>query len=256
MRNLIAFTKKEFLEQIRTKKIIILGMLFLFFGILNPLTAKLTPMILEMLSESMENSGIVITTAEITALDSWMQFFKNLPVVLIVFVLMESTAFSKEYQSGTLTLVLTKGFERYKVVVSKIVVMVLLWTFGYLVYFAVTYLYNEYFWDNSIASNLFFSVLSWWIFGVFVISIFILVSVNFESNGSALALTGLVVFGLYFISFIPKLIRYLPIVLTDGNSLTYGIESINYYIPGLVITICLIAIVIIFSVIRFNKKKI
>ena len=108
MKTFITFFKKELLEQIRTKKLMILTLLFIFFGILNPLTAKLTPWLLEMLSESMESSGINITVMEITALDSWVQFFKNVPMMLVIFIFMQSNIFSKEYQNGTLTLVLTK----------------------------------------------------------------------------------------------------------------------------------------------------
>ena len=89
MKTFIIFLKKEILEQIRTKKLMILGLLFIFFGILNPLTAKMTPWLLEVLSESMESSGINITIVEITALDSWVQFFKNIPMLLIIFILMQ-----------------------------------------------------------------------------------------------------------------------------------------------------------------------
>lgn len=34
-------------------------------------------------------------------------------------ILLESSIFTQEYQSGTLVLTLTKGFERYKVVIAK-----------------------------------------------------------------------------------------------------------------------------------------
>ena len=256
MKTFVTFLRKEILEQIRTKKIMILGLLFIFFGILNPLTAKMTPWLLEVLSESMESSGINITVVEITALDSWVQFFKNMPMLLIIFILMQSNIFSKEYQNGTLTLVLTKGFERYKVLLSKIVVMLIVWTLGYLICYLITYIYNAYFWDNSIASNLFFSSLSWWIFGVFVVTLFMLLSVCFESSGSALALTGGIMFLLYLISLLPKINKYLPIILTDGNSLIYDLKNAEYYIPSLIITMCLSLILVLISVLTFNKKKV
>ena len=80
MRTFIAFTKKEFLEQFRTNKLLILTLVFIFIGILNPLTALLTPWLLEMFSESMEGSGVIIGEIEVTALDSWMQFYKNIPI--------------------------------------------------------------------------------------------------------------------------------------------------------------------------------
>ena len=138
MKTFITFLRKEFLEQLRSKKLMIIGLVFVFFGILNPLTAKITPMILKMISEMVENSGIIVTDVEITALDSWMQFYKNLPTLLVIFILMQSSIFAKEYQKGTLTLVLTKGFERYKVVLAKLITLVSIWTVGYIIYFAIT----------------------------------------------------------------------------------------------------------------------
>lgn len=83
--------------------------------------------------------------------------FKNIPIALIAFVLIFSDIFTKEYKSGTLLLVLTKGLSRYKVVLAKTVLLLSIWTVGYEICFTITYGYNEYFWDNSIANNLFFS---------------------------------------------------------------------------------------------------
>ena len=256
MKTFITFFKKEVIEQMRTKKLMILCLLFVFFGVMNPLTAKITPWLLEVMSESMESSGIIIKDIEITALDSWVQFFKNVPMLLIIFIFMQNGIFSKEYQDGTLTLVLTKGFERYKIVLAKILTMISIWTVGYLVCFGITYGYTAYYWDNSIASHLFFSSLIWWVFGIFVISLFTVITINFESTGASLSLTGGLVFIIYLISLLPKVNQYLPILLTDGNSLTYGLKEIKYYIPSLIITIVVIAILICGSVLTFNKKKI
>ena len=255
MNSLITFIKKEFTEHSRTKKILILLLVFTFVGILNPLTALITPLILEMLADSMENSGIIIDDVNITALDSWVQFFKNISTVLIAFILIESSIFSSEYQKGTLTLVLTKGFERFKVVLSKLIVMIVIWTIGYWLCYLITYGYNMYYWDNSIAQNLLFSVTIWWIFGIFVISVFTMFSVLTNTNSSSLVLTGISVFGMYLIGLLPKINRFLPTTLMDGNSLIYGLEEVNYYIFSLIISISLSIGMIIFSILCFNKKK-
>ena len=47
MRAYLAFTKKEFTESFRTYKLVIMLAVFLLFGIMNPLFAKLTPALLE-----------------------------------------------------------------------------------------------------------------------------------------------------------------------------------------------------------------
>ena len=255
MRTFISFLKKEVMEQFKEKKIMILGLIFILFGIMNPLIAKITPWLLEMFSESLENSGINIGTIEITALDSWMQYFKNIPMLLIVYILIESSIFSKEYSKGTLILVVTKGFERYKIVLSKVLVLILIWSLGNVIYFGITYLYNDYFWDNSIASNLYFAAFSYYVFGVFVISLFSLFSIVLNNSGSILALLGGSIFIIYLISLLPKLNKYLPTLLMDGNSLIYGLKDLSFYLPSLVISFSLSMLFIVFSILLFNKKK-
>ena len=236
MRSLFAFVKKEMTEQVRTGKLMILALVFGLFGVMNPAVAKLTPWILETLSDSLAESGMTITVVSVTALDSWVQFFKNIPMALIVFVLLESSIFTKEYRSGTLLLSLTKGLSRYKVVLSKAFVMILLWSLGYWLCFGITYGYNAYFWDNSVAKSLLFSAVCWWVFGLCVVMLTVLFSVISQGGTGVLLGTGGFVFGCYFISVIPKVGTYLPTRLADGTSLIYGLETADAYVVSLVIT--------------------
>lgn len=58
MRQLSAFLRKEGMEFIRTGKIWILLIIFILFGIMNPAIAKLTPWMVETMSDSLAESGI------------------------------------------------------------------------------------------------------------------------------------------------------------------------------------------------------
>lgn len=256
MRAFLAFMKKEWMEQLRSSRLIILTIIFVMFGIMNPAIAKLTPWLFEVMAESLEESGMVVTTVEVDAMTSWVQFFKNVPMALIVFVLMQSNIFTKEYQSGTLVLALTKGLHRYKVVLSKAAVLILMWTLFYWMHFGITYVYNDYFWDNSIAKNLLFSVTCWWIFGLWTIALQVLFSTIASANTGVLVGTGGVVFGLYMVSLLPKLTKYLPTLLMDGNSLIYGAKDVEDYTIALVITCVTAFICIVVSVPILNKKRI
>lgn len=255
MRSLLAFIKKELTEQIRTSKLAVLGLIFALFGVMNPAVAKLTPWLLETLSDSLAESGMTITAVTVSAMDSWVQFFKNIPMALIVFVLLEGSIFTKEYQSGTLLLSLSKGLDRYKVVVAKSAVLMILWTAGYWICFGITYAYNAYFWDNSIAQNLLFAVVCWWGFGSWVITLTILFSVLSRSSTGVLLGTGGVVFGSCFLGIIPRVSEYLPTRLTDGNSLIYGTaEADSYLTPLLIVAVTGLACCIA-SFPAFNKKQ-
>lgn len=139
MKSLLALMRKEYMEATRTGKIMIIILLFVLFGIMSPAVAKLTPWMMKMLSDSMAESGLIVTNVQVDALTSWTQFFKNIPIALIAFVLIFSDIFTKEYKSGTLLLVLTKGLSRYKVVLAKTVLLLSIWTVGYEICFTITY---------------------------------------------------------------------------------------------------------------------
>ena len=109
MKSFTSFIRKEMTEQLRSGRLVLLGLLFVLFGIMNPAVAKLTPWLFEILADSLAQSGMIVTEVEVSAMDSWVQFFKNVPMGLIVFIVLESSIFTKEYESGTLVLALTKG---------------------------------------------------------------------------------------------------------------------------------------------------
>ena len=99
MKSYIAFLKKEGIEVVRTHKLMLIVIVFVLIGMLNPITAKFTPQIIK---EFMPE-GMVIAINEPTAVDSWMQFFSNVPQMgLIVLVILFSGIMSNEFAKGTL----------------------------------------------------------------------------------------------------------------------------------------------------------
>ena len=255
MKPFLAFTRKELLAQFRTGKVTILGILFVLFGIMNPAIAKLTPWLMEMMADSLAESGMIITDITVTAMDSWVQFFKNIPMALIVFVLMQSSIFTREYQTGTLVLSLTKGLPRSTALIAKAVVLTLFWSAGYWLCFGITYGYNAYFWDNAIAQNLLFSALCWWVFSLWILALLVFFSTLSVSSAVVLVGTGGVVFASTLLSMIPKVSKYLPTLLSDGNSLIYGAAEVSKYIPALVIAGAMTLVCFAVSIPIFNKKQ-
>lgn len=253
MKSLIAFAKKEITEQLRTSRMMVLGIVFVLFGILSPALAKLTPWMMSLFADSM-TSGITVNEITVTDLDSWMQFYKNAPIVLIAFVLIQSSIFTKEYQSGTLVLSLTKGLKRHKVVLSKAFTLVTLWTVGYWLCFGVAYLYTGFYWDNALAQNLVFSAVCWYVFGLWVIGMMTLFSTMSRSNTGVLLGIVAVIIACYLVGTLPRVGQYMPTQLMDGNSLIYGTARAEDYVKALLVTggtgiVCFIA-----SIPVFNKK--
>lgn len=253
---LLAFTKKEWLEAVRTGKLLILILLFTLFGIMNPAVAKLLPWMMEMFSDTMEETGIIITEMQVDAMTSWMQFFKNIPMALIAFLLLYSDLFTKEYQSGTLLLMLTKGLPRYKAVLAKTGLLFSVWTLCYFLCFAVTYGYNAYFWDNSIANNLFPAAAFWWLFGVWLISLLVLFSSLLQNSAGVVLCIGGSVVMLYLVSFLPWMKSYMPLSLLDSASLLAGMKGAAEYIGSVAVTAILGIVCVAASLFAIGRKNI
>lgn len=121
--------------------------------------------------------------------------------------------------------------------------------------FAVTYGYNAFFWDNSIAVGLLPAMVHWWLFGVWIIGLIVLFSVLVKSYTGVLLGTGGSVLGVYLISFFPKAWKYTPTTLMESASLLIGTKSIEDYGIAVLITILLVVICLIVSITVMNRKQ-
>ncbi len=256
MRQLIAFTGKEFMELIRTGKLIILMLLFLFFGVMNPAVAKMTPWLMEMMSESLGDAGLTVTEVEVDAMTSWTQFYKNIPIALIIFLLLFSGILTVEYQKGTLVNMITKGMARWGIIASKAIAMLVLWTAGYWMCYGITYAYNAYFWDNGIASHVFFSAACFYLLGIWLVSLILLMSVFFQSGSAAVTASGIVFLLIYLLGLFPDIKEYLPVRLLSSSGLLTGVEELSEYLHAVLITIGLSAMNLVAAVVGFNKRNI
>ena len=255
MRAFSSFLKKEILENVRSPRFAIVMAIFVLLGIMNPAVAKLTPWLLELLAEDLAASGMQIGNVTADALASWSQFYKNIPMAIIAFVFMYSNVFTKEYADGTLTLILTKGLARYKVVLAKSAVASAVWTLGYWLCYAVTQAGTAMLWDSFTVTALLPAGLYWWLFGLLVISLTVLFSVIFKSYVGVLMGTGGAILAIYLLSLIPKLAKYVPTALMNGTAIVAGVIKPGEYTPAVIISSVLTVCCIAAAIPIFNKKQ-
>ena len=254
MRGYIAFVKKEILESIRTFKLLILMIVFFVFGMMSPLTAKLLPEILN----NFALEGMTITLPEPTAIDAYTQFFKNMTQTgLVIMILVFSGILSTEYSKGTLINVLTKGLSRHAVILAKYTVYLGLWTVSLAVSFATTYGYTAYLFTQEGIVNLLFSVFCLWLFGSFLLVIFMFAATLVKSSYGSMLMTVLILGILFFINVIPKLQKYNPLTLVSNNismlAKTYDLSTI--YTSMFITAIATIGLLFT-SLLIFKKKSI
>lgn len=252
MKSCIAFTKKEFLELIRSYKLFILVMVFLALGFLNPITAKYLP---ELVSSFMPE-GMSIQISDPTVLDSWTQFFKNVPQLgFIILIIISSSTLAMEFQRGTLVNMITKGLSRTTIIFSKFFAYLTLWSICYSIAFLISYGYNFLFWDSNVA-NLLPAILFAWVFGV-VLLIFVLLGVVLtkSASGGLLLCAGFFLLSL-IVSFFPEIAKFSPLKLVNDNMLLLNQTiSLSSFHLSLLCSIVIFIVAFFTTIIVFRKKQ-
>lgn len=254
MNGFFAFLKKEFFELSRSGKLVILGFIFVLFGIMNPAIAKLTPWILEQSADSF-SQGIVIGDVTVTAMDSWGQFLKNIPMAMIVMLIMFCGTFTGEYSKGTLIPIVTKGLSRNSIVISKTVVMIVIWSLGFGLCFGITYGYTAYYWDNSVINNLAFMAFCWWIMGIFLICVLTLFSAFLNSSPQVMIGVGGIYAAMYILGMFGKIKEYIPSFILDSSSLMTNQSKPSDYTTAILITIALSVLSMLVSLPLTHKRQ-
>ena len=199
MKQLLALIQNEFLALLRTGKITVLLIVFSIFGILNPALAKLTPWMLSLMSQSLSDQGITFGNIAVNALTAWTQYFKNLFMEYVLLLALFGGIFASEYQSGTLVNILTKGLPRWKVALSKWLVVFVCWSVCSWLTFGITFGYSAYFWGGDVAF-----------------------ASAFTSGMNALLCTGAVYALLFALGLLPSIAPWLPVRLNDSLALLTG----------------------------------
>ncbi|MGP3641566.1 ABC transporter permease subunit [Lentilactobacillus hilgardii] len=254
MNQLMIFIKKEFIESIKTKRFLIAEIIFVLFGLMNPLLAKLMPKIIG----SALPKGVSAAIPAPTSLDSWTQFFKNMTQLgLIILVILFCDIVSHELANGYLINFLTKGLSRWVVVLSKQLLVWFVWTISLITTFLVTVGYTNYYFNDHLSRHLFPAVFALWLFGLLLMTVVVTGSTVSASGMKGLLITGgfyaLGMFSTVFTGF--KKIN--PFSLINQNmQFLQGKQSFGEYGVALAITVILMLIGLAISLILFNRKRV
>ena len=253
MNGFIAFSKKEFTEQLRSYKSIILVAVLFLFGMMSPLLAKMLPDIMS----GMKVQGMTISIPAATALDAYGQFFKNVGQLgLVVLLLIFSGLLSQDITKGTLIVLLAKGLSRHTVIVSKFITALVLWTVGYALAAVTAYGYTVYLFSSVSVPNLFYALFCLWLFGAFIIALLILASTLASGNYGGLLLAAGILIIMLILSSFPAVQKWNPVSLASSSAgLLTGAVTIKDTAPVVWVTLALVAAFLIMAVVIFRKKR-
>lgn len=238
---MIALLKKEFLESIRTYKLVVIMPIFMFFGITNPIFAKIMPE----LFKTME--GVSIEFATPTLIDAWAQFYQNIISLILIFIILFGNTISNEVLKGTFINLLSKGVSRTNIILSKFLFVTFIWTICYSVNAILTYIISINLLDGEI-SNSFIMMVITWLIGVLLIAIMILGSVLFKNLYGSIISVFLFHITCNFLKFVPIMKEINPylIISNSVNVLKNEQQPIELLLP---VGVC---IVLIFILIRMS----
>lgn len=127
----IVATRKELLQQWRTKRLIVVGAVFAFIGLASPLLAKFTPEIIRAVPGADQFADLI---PEPSVADVMTQYVKNLTQFgFIIAVLLGMGAIAGEKEKGTAALILCKPMPRWAFVCSKFTAQTLVYIVSFLI---------------------------------------------------------------------------------------------------------------------------
>ncbi len=244
---MIALLKKELLESIRTYKLVVIMPIFMFFGITNPIFAKIMPE----LFKTME--GVSIEFATPTLIDAWTQFYQNIISLILIFIILFGNTISNEVLKGTFINLLSKGVSRTNIILSKFIFVTFMWTICYSVNAILTYIISINLLDGEI-SNSFIMIVITWLIGVLLIAIMILGSVLFKNLYGSIISVFLFHITCNFLKFVPIMKEINPylIISNSVNVLKNEQQPIELLLP-VGVSVLLIFILIRMSIGVFKK---
>ncbi len=200
--------RKEFLEQWRSYRLLVVVIVFVIFGLLSPLAAKFTPELVRLLPEGEE---IVKLIPPSTIADAVAQYSKNLSQFGVVLaLLMTMGVVVQEKDKGTAALMLAKPMSRGAFLGAKFAALGLTFVIGMAIAGIASYYYTVLLFEAPVISS--------WLALNGLLLLFLLVYVALtlfcSTVGKSLVVAGGLAFGMMIIltgfGALPKVGEYLP----------------------------------------------
>jgi ABC-2 type transport system permease protein len=138
--NFLAAIRKEWMEQLRTYRLLAVGVVLVVFGLLSPLLAKYTPEIIKLIPNG-EAMALLLPVP--TAMDAVTQYIKNIGQFGVVLALLLSMGVvTQEKDKGTAAMMLVKPLPRVTFLVAKFTALALMFAVAIAIAGAACYYYT------------------------------------------------------------------------------------------------------------------
>jgi ABC-2 type transport system permease protein len=244
--------RKEWLELIRSHRLLVVAIVLIFFGLTSPLLAKFTPEIITLIPGGAEISKIIPTP---TVWDAVAQYVKNMSQFgIILALLLTMGAIAQEKDKGTAAMMLVKPLPRGAFLAAKFISLaamfaVTLAAAGIACYYYTLLLFEPMNILHWLGLNLLLFV---YVLVFVALTLFCSTITKSQPAAGGAALGMMVVLGL--VGAIPGLGKYLPgELITWGARLMQGDTTISWTALG--ISIGLIVVPLVAAWLIFNRQE-
>jgi len=252
MKGLLTLFKKELKEQLRTNRLIIVGGAFLFFGLSMPLMTKYLPDLLKMAGQDL--GSILPPPTAIQAMAEYINTVLQLGILIVILVTMG--AVSRERESGTAALVLSKPVGYPAFIIAKFKAIGLTALVGVLLGGLACWGYTYLLFETAPAWGFFLQNILLLLYLALVIAITLLFSGLFRNQlaAGALGLVTIVIFSIA--SSLPWVGEYLPGELVTWGYLLLAGEAASSAWGAVATTIALTVFSLFLAWTSLRKKEI
>lgn len=245
---------KELREWRRTFRLVIIALVLLVSGMISPLLAKYTPMLMRNLpGVPPELAGII---PEPTIIDSFAQYVKNISQFgIVVVIIIAMGVMAQEIERGTMAMLLTKPVERWAVILTKWIAGVLSILLGLFMAavgftFYTLILFGQFAWLDFILLNCLIAI-----FLIFYLTLALLASTLARSQAmaAAIAFGGLIL--VMILDALPRIGDYFPSQLLSWGSGLFG-SQIQPAWTALIISLVMIAVFLGGAILRFQNEEV
>jgi ABC-2 type transport system permease protein len=247
--------KKEILEIIRSKKLLILIILFGFIAISSPILAKLLPVLLKSMPST---PGVTFNIPEPTWKDAIDQLLKNISQIgMIVIIFIFAGSIADEKSKKTLEMVLSKPISRANFILAKFLASITAVKVVFLASMVIFYLYTISLLGSFSLVNFIWLSVFLLIYLILVLSLTLFFSTISASQIAAVGFTFLVqIVYSTGINYIKSLKDYSPsYVLSNYQELMHK-GNFSDFLPSAIVSIILVLLFIAVSIQLFKKQEV
>ena len=248
----LAALRKEFLEQLRTYRLLIVAVVLVAFGMLSPLTAKFMRELFGMLPGAEQFASLIPVPSIKDAIDQYVKNISQFALFLSIFVSMGAIAQEKE--KGTAVLMLVKPLGRGTFLLAKFLALGGTFLIGIFLAAVAGYYYTLFVFEPpALGAWLGMNGLLWLYVMVYV-ALTLCASAIFRSQAAAAGVGIGALLVLSGVGAIPGLGEYLPGQLVAWGSMLFT-EPAARWLPALWISLGIILVSLLIAWTVFEKQE-